>query len=169
MVHMAEESATQTNHDTGVLQLKVGKITTISEHPNAEKLYIETIDVGEAQPRQIISGLKDHYSADALEGKQVIVVTNLQPAKLRGERSEGMILAVEDEHKTVGLLSTDAPVGSTLFTEQQWMDNAEQITIKEFAEVTLAYGDEGATIDGERLFVDGGTLFVDKDIQGTIR
>ena len=68
-------------------------------HPDAKRLLIETIDLGEEQPRQIVSGIAHKYAPEDLVGKMVVVVANLLPATLRGVESQGMILCV-DENKT---------------------------------------------------------------------
>jgi methionyl-tRNA synthetase len=75
------------------VDLRVAVITDIHQHPEADKLYIETIDVGDENPRQIVSGLVPHYTEEELLGKHIIVVYNLKTAKLRGAKSQGMLLA----------------------------------------------------------------------------
>jgi len=77
------------------LDLRVGEITNAKEHPDAEKLFILKVNVGEE--RQIVAGLRKYYSKEQLIGKKAIVVCNLKAAKLRGESSEGMLLAADDE------------------------------------------------------------------------
>ncbi len=62
-------------------------------HENADRLLVSTVDLGEEKPRQIVSGIAGHYSPEAMVGKKVIVVANLKPVTLRGELSEGMLLA----------------------------------------------------------------------------
>ena len=75
------------------IELRVGRIVEITLHPEAERLFIEKIDCGEELPRTIVSGLAEHYQVDELLGQNVAVVANLKPAKLRGVKSMGMILA----------------------------------------------------------------------------
>ena len=77
------------------LDLRVGKIVAVEDHPNADKLYVVKVDLGEEE-RQLVAGLRPYYEAEALVGKQVVVVANLEPAVLRGEESQGMLLAVAD-------------------------------------------------------------------------
>ncbi len=84
-------------HDFRKIDLKVGKILNAEDHPDAEKLFVLSVDVGEGEPRQIVAGLKAYYSREQMVGRNVIVVSNLKPAKLRGVRSEGMLLAADDE------------------------------------------------------------------------
>jgi len=77
-------------------QLRTGRIIEAEEIPKSKKLLKLKVDLGEEQPRQIIAGIKEHYSPDDLVGKDVVVVANLKPAKLMGHLSEGMILAASD-------------------------------------------------------------------------
>ena len=92
----------------------VGKIEKITQHPNADKLLVSQIDVGEETPRQIVSGIADVYSPEEFVGKKVIVVTNLKPAKLRGVESQGMVLAGGDK-KVLGVVDAgELPVGTTI-------------------------------------------------------
>lgn len=78
--------------DFGKVSLKAGKILEAKVHPDADKLLIETIDVGEENPRQIVSGIAQNYTPEDLIGRTVIVVANLEPATLRGVESQGMLL-----------------------------------------------------------------------------
>uniref|UniRef100_A0A5S6Q9C3 Tyrosine--tRNA ligase n=1 Tax=Trichuris muris TaxID=70415 RepID=A0A5S6Q9C3_TRIMR len=78
---------------------------------DADNLYVEDVDIGEAEPRQIISGLAQHYSEDELNGRMVVVLCNLKPAMLKGLQSSGMILcASRDEPKQLALI--EPPDGS---------------------------------------------------------
>lgn len=77
------------------VDMRVATVTRVDEHPDADKLYILTVDLGDEQ-RQLVAGLREKYTKGDLQGKQVIVVTNLQPRSLRGAQSEGMLLAAED-------------------------------------------------------------------------
>ena len=78
------------------LALRLGIITASQDHPNADRLLVLTVDVGEAAPRQIVAGIKGSYQAADLIGKRVVVVVNLKPAMLRGVESQGMVLAASD-------------------------------------------------------------------------
>jgi methionyl-tRNA synthetase len=80
------------------LELKVGSVLAAEKHPDADKLLKLTVDLGEAEgPRQIIAGLAEFFAPDALVGRQVVVVANLAPRKIRGLASQGMVLAVRKE------------------------------------------------------------------------
>lgn len=79
------------------VRLIAAKITAVEKHPKADRLYVEQIDDGSGTERQIVSGLVAHYEADELNGKTVVIVDNLKPAKLRGVMSQGMLLAASDK------------------------------------------------------------------------
>jgi len=88
------------------MDIRVGKVVRVEEHPNADKLYKVRVTVGDAT-LQTCAGLKNHYDKEELEDKQVIVLANLEEAELRGEKSECMMLAAEDESGNVKLLRTE--------------------------------------------------------------
>ena len=77
--------------------MRVGKIISAEEHPNADKLLVLKVDLGEEDERTIVAGLKGHYSVDELKGRKAIFIANLESVVLRGVESEGMILAVSSE------------------------------------------------------------------------
>jgi methionyl-tRNA synthetase len=91
------------------MDLRVGRILSVEDHPKADRLYIIKVDIGGSEPRQIVAGLKKFYSRDDMVGKKIIVVSNLQPAKLRGVDSNGMLLAAESG-EIVSLLTIDKDV-----------------------------------------------------------
>ncbi|HUS46252.1 MAG TPA: hypothetical protein VM219_09560 [Phycisphaerae bacterium] len=94
----------------GRLDLRVGRITEVTDHPSADKLYVMQCDLGpELGTRQMVAGLKPYMPPDALKDTLVVVVANLEPATLRGERSEAMLLAAQDGDKVV-VLTVAEPV-----------------------------------------------------------
>lgn len=78
--------------------LKVGTVVSAEEVPKSKKLLLLQVDVGEQMPRQVLAGIREWYSAEAMLGTQVCVVANLKPATLMGLKSEGMLLAAKDEN-----------------------------------------------------------------------
>lgn len=96
------------------VEMKTGKVVDIEDHPNADKLYVVTIEDGPDSTRTVCAGLKGIYQKEQLLGKQVIFVANLKPRKLRGIMSEGMILAADDGDGNVSVLTLDSemPTGS---------------------------------------------------------
>ena len=92
----AEEVEEISIDDFDKVEIKVATIVNASEHPKADKLLKIQVDLGNEE-RQIVSGIREHYEADEIIGKKVLVVTNLKPVKLRGELSQGMILTAEKD------------------------------------------------------------------------
>lgn len=91
--------------------IKIGKIKKVMDHPRADKLYLLNVDMGSLGERQLVAGIKDTYKKEELIGKEIVVVANLKPVKLRGEKSEGMLLAVDEDGKPV-LLKPDTEVSA---------------------------------------------------------
>ena len=91
--------------DFAKLDIRVGKITDVKRHENADKLYIVQINVGE-QSLQTVTSLVPYYTEEELLGKQVVVLCNLAKAKMRGETSECMLLCAETEDESESVLLT---------------------------------------------------------------
>mmetsp|Transcript_24475 Transcript_24475/g.70244 ORF Transcript_24475/g.70244 Transcript_24475/m.70244 type:complete len:863 (+) Transcript_24475:138-2726(+) len=93
------------------LDVRVGHVVKAWHHPEADRLFVEQIDIGEASgPRQIVSGLREHYKLEEFQGRKLLVVANMKPAKLVGVVSSGMVLCAKNpEKKVVELL--DVPEG----------------------------------------------------------
>lgn len=99
-----KEEGLITIEDFDKLEMKIGDIISVENHPNADKLLVIRLKIGEEE-RQVVSGISKYYEKEELLGKQVVVVCNLKPAILRGIKSEGMILAAE-KGKKLTLVST---------------------------------------------------------------
>jgi methionyl-tRNA synthetase len=93
----------------GKIELKVATIKSVELHPKADKLLVLKVDLGNEE-RQLVAGIKQHYAVEELIGKKIIVVTNLDYAKLRGVESQGMLLAAEDSKGIVSLLTVDKKI-----------------------------------------------------------
>ncbi len=79
------------------MELIVAQIKEVQEHPNADRLYVIKVDTGNEE-RQLVAGIRPSYAPEQLVGKRVVIVANLEPATIRGEESQGMILAASDEN-----------------------------------------------------------------------
>lgn len=90
--------------DVARVDLRVGRVLEVQKHPNADSLYVEKIDVGEEEPREVISGLVKHISAEDFSGSLVVVVANLKPQAMRGIKSHAMVLAANDADGKVELV-----------------------------------------------------------------
>ncbi len=91
------------------LDIRIGTIIEVKPHPDADKLLILKIDEGKQEPRQLVAGLKEHYKEEELKGKQIVFLANLEPKELRGELSQGMILAAV-EGDELAVLTVDKQV-----------------------------------------------------------
>lgn len=85
--------------DVSRLDMRVGKIVEISRHPDADSLYLEKIDVGEAAPRTVVSGLVKFVPIEEMQNRMVVVMMNLKPAKMRGITSEAMVMCASTPEK----------------------------------------------------------------------
>ncbi len=97
-----------TYEDFRKVELKIATIKEAKPHPNADKLYVVTVDINGVD-RQVVAGIRLFYSEESLVGKQVVVVENLTPAVIRGVESQGMILAASDE-SGISVISPDRRV-----------------------------------------------------------
>lgn len=130
------------------VQFTVGKIIDIKKHPKADKLFIEQVDLGD-KTIQILSGLVDHYTTDTLLDKKIFVVSNLKPAKMRGEMSYGMLLAAENKEGTVEVIDAkEFEVGDTFSSQAK-----EQISFDEFLTLKLTLSDHLVSINGEPFII----------------
>jgi aminoacyl tRNA synthase complex-interacting multifunctional protein 1 len=85
--------------DVSRLKMKIGKIIECVKHPDADALYLEKIECGEEQPRQVISGLVKHIPIGEMQNRMVIILCNLKPAKMRGIMSEAMVMCASTPEK----------------------------------------------------------------------
>jgi len=78
-------------------ELIIAKIVEVNDHPNADKLYVLKVDTG-TEVKQLVAGIKKSYTKEQLLGRQFVLLNNLEPAVIRGETSQGMLLAASDEN-----------------------------------------------------------------------
>lgn len=90
------------------LNIRIARIKEIIDHPNADRLYIVRVSIGEEE-RDVVAGIKKAYTKEELLGKLVVVIENLEPAVIRGVESRGMILAAQDG-ETLAVISPERPV-----------------------------------------------------------
>jgi methionyl-tRNA synthetase len=103
--------------DFARIELRVGEILTAERVPKSDKLLRFTIDLNEAQPRQVLAGIAEYYEPEKMIGRKVVVVANLKPRKLRGYESQGMILAAsigEEGRPVIATFTEDVPNGARL-------------------------------------------------------
>lgn len=120
MLKQTRQTASEANFSC--LDVRVGKIISIEKHPNADSLYVEKIDVGEGEPRTIVSGLADYYTLEQMANRKVLVICNLPPKALKGVNSKGMVFCASttvEEKRSVYLLDPpdNAVPGEKVFCE----------------------------------------------------
>ncbi|XP_067106461.1 aminoacyl tRNA synthase complex-interacting multifunctional protein 1a [Osmerus mordax] len=95
--------------DVSRLDMRVGRIVTAEKHPDADSLYVEQVDVGEAAPRTVVSGLVKHIPIDQMQNRLAVLLCNLKPAKMRGVVSQAMVMCASSPDKVEIL---DPPAGA---------------------------------------------------------
>lgn len=110
-----EPKAEITYEDFAKMQFQVGEIIACEEVPKSKKLLCSQVKIG-SSVKQIVSGIKQHYSAKEMVGKKVMVLVNLKPATLAGVVSEGMLLCAEDENGELALMTPEKkmPAGAEI-------------------------------------------------------
>ncbi len=165
-----KSAATHVQGTFDMLQIRVAKIVEVERHPNAEKLYIEKIDLGD-EYRQIVSGLVPYYTKDELLNRKILVVANLEPANLRGVESNGMLLAA-DENGVVGLLMTDAELGEYVIVKGSTIEipkDLPKINIKTFSTIKLEAKDGKVYCAGKELTTSTHSITIDRVKNGLVR
>ncbi len=122
------------------LDLRAGTVVSVQDHPDADKLYLLNVDIGEESPRQIVAGLKAYYPREKMLGRRVLVVSNLKPAKLRGVMSSGMLLAADDEDiggNAVLLLTPSKEVPNGTKFSSGMDSSSSRIEYKDFQKAVL--------------------------------
>ncbi len=148
-----------------LLEIKVGVIKKCWNHPDSEKLLCEEVDVGEAAPRNIASGIRAFYSAEEFVGKRVMVLANLKGRSIAGFKSEGMVLcACNEDHSKVAILEPPADAKAGDKVEYAGFEGKEAATpsavakkkIFEKLAVGLRTDAEGVAFSGKHKFLVGG-------------
>lgn len=107
---VSDSPATIQFDDFAKVDLRVATVLSAEPHPNADKLLVLQVDLGD-EKRQILAGVRAHYDPAALVGRQIVIVANLAPRTMRGLESQGMLLAAgDDDRATLGLLMPDKPM-----------------------------------------------------------
>jgi len=147
--------------------LRVAKILEVKDHPQADKLYMMHIDVGKLGKRVIVAGMKPYYKIDEIKGKNIIIVSNLKPAKIRGITSKGMLLAAEDNTGVVSLLNPgDATPGSEVKVEGISKQPEEILEFDDFKKINMTIGDGlKAVYNGKVLKSEKGDVVSDKPVK----
>jgi len=139
------------------LDIRVGTIVSVEDHPEAEKLYVLKVNLGEEEgPRQLVTNIKSIFPREYMMGRRLLVISNLKKAKFRGVESFGMLMAADDEKaggNSLALLkpSIDVPDGTKLNCGME--NSSSRIELKQFEAVTIKMS---SVVDGK---------FMGKDIK----
>ena len=155
--------------------LKAAKVIKVEKHPGGTKLYILTLNVGEAEPRQIVSSIVPFYTEEELLGKTIVLVYNLKPANFRGVRSNGMLLAASDpapsEHETCEVLFVPQFAPGTILEPEGLTPPEEQLCYvkpDKFFSMPLYTKNGFVEIDGKRIGADGSWLQAHVYVNGEV-
>ena len=120
------------------LDLRVAKVIGVKDHPDADTLYLLHIDLGKFGKRVIVAGMKPYYKKDEINGKNIIVVSNLKPATIRGVTSNGMLLAATDSKGVCSLLNPgDSTPGSEIKVEGVKKEPEKLLEFEDFKKVIM--------------------------------
>ncbi len=152
------------------VELTIARITSVERHPKADKLFIESVDLG-TEKRQIVSGLVGYYTPEELSGRNVIMVTNLKPARLRGTESQGMLLAAQDGTQVEVLFADHARPGDRVTIQGEAEPGARrgEIDIEEFFRVPIRVQDNRILVEGAALECAGRPLATAKVKDGQVK
>ena len=151
------------------IDFEAGKIIEIARHPNAEKLYVEKIQLGGGEIRQVVSGLVPFFKPEELLGKAILLVKNLKPAVLRGTESQGMLLAAESADGKLEVVSPEAEPGKKGAVHGRIGKPAKEITIDQFLAVKLEVKGGILLANGKPVLVGGKQVKTEKVLDGKVR
>jgi len=151
-VEYKEEEKIVYQGDFSMLDIRVGKVVESEPIKEAKKLLKLKVDLGKLGERQLVAGLKEHYSHEKLKGKLIAVLVNLKPAKLRGNLSQGMLLAAQDDRGVVEVLDLKkSKPGDKITVDGLELPPKKEITYEEFSTVRLVVEKRYATWSGKPL------------------
>jgi methionyl-tRNA synthetase len=150
------------------LHLEVGLIKEVSRHPNADKLYVEKIEMANNEIRTICSGLVPYMKEEDLLNKKCLVVKNLKTANLRGVQSQGMVLVAEDKEKNMELISADADTGTIVEFEGIKSLESKEISIEQFFTVNLEVRASNIFANNHKLLINNKPLMTKKIQDGKV-
>jgi len=144
------------------LDIRVAKILEVKQHPGADKLYIELLETAPGVTTQIVSGLAPYYKPEELAGRHILLAANLKPAKLRGEMSNGMLLAASHGEIVEVIFADHIAVGTPLDLEGDTprafgAELKPQISIDTFFATPLRM-DDGLLVAGTTALKAGGAM-----------
>lgn len=149
------------------LDLRVARILEVSDHPQADKLYIMQVDLGPLGKRTIVAGMKPYYPKEEITGKSIVMVVNLKPAVIRGVESKGMLLAATDADHVVSLLDPkDSTPGAEVGIDGIVREPAPILEFDAFKLAPLEIDAKGnAVYNGKPLKTKGSIITTDRPVK----
>ena len=136
------------------LDVRAGTVIDVQDHPDAEKLYVLKVDLGEEEPRQLVTNIKSYFSKEDMLNKPLLVISNLKPANFRGVKSYGMLMAADDEPMGgdhLLLVRPSGPFVNGAKVNSGLENSSSRIDIKHFEKVTIKVA---KVVDGKFLGMD---------------
>jgi len=156
------EIATESKLGFGNLNVKIGEVLSVENHPNADRLYVIKINLG-TEKRQIVGGLKAHYTPEELVGKKLCIVTNLERNKLRGIESEAMLLAGSDDEKVGVLFAEKSNPGDQVYVDGIVPDaSGKEVSFKDFQTIEMKVFSSKPFFDGKNFKTDKEEIKVER-------
>lgn len=136
------------------LNLCIGTVVSMEDHPDAERLYILKVDIGEEEPRIVVTNIKSFYAPEKMLGRKLLIIANLKPANFRGVKSFGMLMAAEDMDMGGNSLllldpSCDVPNGTVMNSGLENTDS--RVDMKHLEKVCIKVA---KVVDGKFLGMD---------------
>jgi len=149
------------------LDLRVAKVIEVKDHPDADKLYVLHVDLGGMGKRVLVAGVKSYYSKDEITGKNIVIVTNLKPATIRGVKSDGMLLAAGGGTDTIALLNPgEAKPGSVVFIEGIQKEPVRILEFEEFKQIKMTVDEKQQIKYKEKILQsEKGPIVTDKTVK----
>jgi len=149
------------------LDLRVAKILEVSDHPQADKLYIMQVDLGPLGKRTIVAGMKPYYQKQEIAGKSIVMVTNLKPAVIRGVESKGMLLAATDATNIVSLLDPkDVSAGAEVGVDGIAREPAAELEFEVFKQAPMTVNEKGDVVyNGKPLKAKDTIIVTDRKVK----
>lgn len=154
------------------VDLRVARIESVENHPDADKLYVLQLDLGPLGKRQLVAGMRPFYTQEGLLGKRIVVIANLEPAKIRGKESQGMMLAGEGPKDNVGRLFVESSEPGTKVVVKGIASNPKpSVSFKEFIDqVKIEVSNGKVVYKGTELQTETGeNVRVERVLQGIVR
>ncbi len=152
------------------LEITVGRIIEVEEHPDADSLYAMKVDVGEPEPRSICAGLRGHLEREELQDRRVLVLANLKPARLRGIESRGMVLASDRRDGAVVPVDPgEAPIGDKVRVQGIESHPKKKLSKSDFEKAPLEVREGRVTYEGVPLESSVGPIQCDAEDGAVVR